>query len=284
MYQYHRVTGGCAGPTTFAKRLRLLLHTRDADSTLPHQVQYSARTLMLAAVFASSSDELAVLRQENHRLRAELEDRQSQRIVGRKESTCVGYFLDAGANIGDSLHNWFTMRGCTIAPHQLQPKGMRCFAWPYWLPLKSRQGYCALAFEPNHLRNDTLQQAAASLRRTHQSQIEVFGKALSTADGRAAFGLDLSSQNGVGSSLQLHHRAIGSTGKKGAGPAVGQHVTTVETVDAIALVRQLGQSGVPVVLKLDIEGKEFEVLRDLIISGVLCRSKAKRATHTGESS
>ena len=227
----------------------------------------------VSASVASSSDES--LRLENQRLRAELEHFQSER---RGTSSCVGYFVDAGANVGDSLLNWFTMRGCATAPHKLL--NSRCFhPWPYWLPLNVRQGYCALAYEPNPLRNDTLQEAAASLRGTYRTQIDVFGKALSTVDGHATFGMDLSSRNGVGSSLQLHRRTIGRDGKSGHGPPLGQNVTTVETVDATALVRRLGQTGAPVVLKLDVEGKEFDVLRDLIISGVLCRWAAPRAVH-----
>ena len=75
----------------------------------------------------------------------------------------------------------------------------------------------------------------------------------------------------MGSSLQLNRRTVNGHGKKGAGDLLSRNVTLVPTVDAVRVVSEAGATGLPVVLKIDIEGSEFAVLRDLLISGALCR-------------
>lgn len=66
-------------------------------------------------------------------------------------------------------------------------------------------------------------------------------------------------------------RSLDSKGKMGSGARVGNHQTTVRTADATAFLTRL-HSTAPIALKLDVEGSEYDILRDLMMSGVLCRS------------
>ena len=62
-----------------------------------------------------------------------------------------------------------------------------------------------------------------------------------------------------------------SGGRVGLGAQVGSITQRVRVVDAVRVVADLGARGVPVALKLDIEGTEYDVLRDLVLTGLLCR-------------
>jgi FkbM family methyltransferase len=207
---------------------------------------------------------------------------------------CSGIFIDAGANRGDTLADWYVKESCAINAHRKRPaKGGCWWAWPWWLQLDTRRQYCAIAYEANPMRNRSLQRTAHRMRadasaayaakhadvtysggiRRHSphARIAIENKAFSTKDGESTFGLDLTSTDGVGSSLQLNRRTVNGHGKKGAGDLLSRNVTLVPTVDAVRVVSEAGATGLPVVLKIDIEGSEFAVLRDLLISGALCR-------------
>lgn len=183
---------------------------------------------------------------------------------------CAGIFVDAGANKGDTLLSWYNDASCAIAPKKLLPKSATCdWRWPWWLPLDVRRQWCAEAFEANPQYNSRLLRMKERLEDRFGIQINVhFKTAFSTKNGNAVFGLD--TVHGTGSSLQLHRRALDARGKKGAGARVGENTTTVRTVDATAFLDSVG-SGVPISLKLDVEGSEYAILRDLMMSGVMCK-------------
>ena len=214
---------------------------------------------------------------------------------------CSHMFVDVGANIGDSLTKWFTQHNCYENCYQRDTSGQpgclpsnetcgrtgecsianeTCFChslaksnrcgweWPFWFPLGERQKYCAEAFEPNPLLAQQLVRTAARLQaRGFSKHIKVHnGTALAMRDGEASFGLDLKTT--TGSSLVLDKKTLGENGKVGQGVAVGANTVTVRTLDAVAYVRSLNAKHIS--LKLDVEGSEFDVLRDLIMSGTLC--------------
>ena len=188
---------------------------------------------------------------------------------GRAHAACNGTFVDAGANVGDSLHMWYMVPSCSSAPHKLD--GGRGCAWqmPWWLPLSVRRTYCAMAFEPNPHLAAKLEHAAAHLRRYLGGQIDVFnGTALAEADGTAPFGLDLQGYNNEGSSLMLNKRTKPVGGRVGSGQRVGENKVLVRTVNALELLRAVDPG--PIALKIDVEGYEGRLLRNLILSGVLC--------------
>ena len=58
------------------------------------------------------------------------------------------------------------------------------------------------------------------------------------------------------------------SGKVARGAPVGEHPIQVRTLDAVTYLRSLTAPRISV--KLDVEGSEFELLRDLLASGALC--------------
>ena len=126
-----------------------------------------------------------------------------------------------------------------------------------------------MAFEPNPHLAAKLEHAAAHLRRYLGGQIDVFnGTALAEADGTAPFGLDLQGYNNEGSSLMLNKRTKPVGGRVGSGQRVGENKVLVRTVNALELLRAVDPG--PIALKIDVEGYEGRLLRNLILSGVLC--------------
>lgn len=190
---------------------------------------------------------------------------------------CAGVFLDAGANRGDTLVSWYRMPACVNGPrlqHELtSPRRVPCdWKWPWWLALETRRTWCAESYEANGNFTRALRQAAAMLRAElpASSRIVVHtSTAVGVLDHVAPFGID--AVHGVGSSLQLQRRVMDRRGRSGAGEVVGRTTQSVRVVDLVRVVADLGATGVPIALKLDIEGTEHEVLRDLVLTGTLCR-------------
>jgi FkbM family methyltransferase len=184
---------------------------------------------------------------------------------------CAGTFVDVGANVGDTLTSWYNDPSCAVAPRELRPIGVKCdWRWPWWLPLNVRRRWCAEAFEANPKFTTRLLRTAERLEKRHGIRVNVHAQtALSVRDGNATFGLD--TLHGTGSSLQLHRHALDAQNRKNAGARVGDNTTTVRTVDATPFLDAVGGRGGPIALKLDVEGSEYDILRDLLMSGVLCK-------------
>ena len=183
-------------------------------------------------------------------------------------STCRGVFFDAGANVGDSLQKWYDAENCEIQKQAMGPawRGIRASGcaveFPRWMPLRLRRTYCAHAFEPNERHTAGLLRTARELEARLSVKITIFnGTAFALSDGKAHFGIDTQG-NGVGSSL-VHRHAF-------SGDKVGKHQVTVRTVDGVAHLKEI-RSDLPLALKLDVEGYEGPLLRNLMLSGVLCQ-------------
>ena len=183
---------------------------------------------------------------------------------------CAGTCVDVGANVGDTLTSWYNDPPCALAPRKMRSDGVKCdWRWPWWLPLHVRQQWCAEAFEANPQFTNRLLRTKERLEARHGVNINVHAQtALSTRNGNATFGID--TLFGTGSSLQLHRHALDAQLRKGAGARVGDHTTVVRTVDATPFLGTVGRGG-PISLKLDVEGSEYDILRDLLMSGVLCK-------------
>ena len=184
---------------------------------------------------------------------------------------CAGIFVDAGGNKGDTLQSWYNDESCSTSPHKLLPKGTPCaWQWPWWLPLRYRRQWCADVFEANPEFSSRLVHLGERLQDRFRRKIYIHARtAFSTNNGSAIFGIDTG--RGTGSSLVLERRALDLEGRKGLGPRVGDNAVLVSTVDATAYLGFLGKRGVPIALKLDVEGSEYEILRDVVMTGVLCR-------------
>ena len=219
-------------------------------------------------------------------------------------------FIDVGANRGDSLAKFFTQPNCyeSCEETQVLPNGLKClpasqtcgydparggtwhgdcpsanltcfchqkarrsecgWEWPFWLTLSTRRTYCAEAFEANPLLTHELKKQAHRLvSRGFSPHIRVYnGTAWSRNEGFAQFGIDVN--HTIGSSLILSKRTLGPNGKVNGGPPVGDNQVTVRTVNAVSWLRS--RTAKTIALKIDVEGSEFTMLRELIGSGVLC--------------
>lgn len=134
--------------------------------------------------------------------------------------------------------------------------------------LAERRRFCGEAFEPNNALTRKLRHAANHLQtRGHAPYIRVHnGTALSLQNGTADFGLDL--QHTTGSSLILHKKTMDERGRVGRGVSVGMNTVKVQTVNVVEYLRSLPARHIA--LKIDVEGSEYHLLRDLMLSGVLC--------------
>ena len=217
---------------------------------------------------------------------------------------CENIFIDVGANSGDSMAKWYSQISCyencmerrnfkhlwqdpCLPANETCGKDASCEAvkntcfcqsqlqkgcgweWPYWFPRAVRRSYCGIAFEPNPALSDKLHHRARELKRSGAApKIKVFnGTALSVRDGYAQFGVDVKWT--TGSSLVLDKRKMDDHGKAGRGGFVNETQVSVRTLDAVSFVRSLKAKRISI--KLDVEGSEFEILRDLIVSGTLCQ-------------
>ena len=218
---------------------------------------------------------------------------------------CTHVFIDVGANVGDSIAKWYTQTNCyedclerRNYKHQWQgpclPANETCgkdascdavkdtcycstnirrhgcgWEWPFWFPLAVRRKYCAIAFEPNPLLAERLHAKAKELKKSGAApHIKVLnGTALSINDGVARFGVD--TKWTTGSSLVLDKRKMSDAGKPARGGFVNETTVTVRTLDAVKFI--MGLRAPHISLKVDVEGSEFEILRDLIVSGALCQ-------------
>jgi len=182
-------------------------------------------------------------------------------------AACIGLFIDVGANSGSSLHSWYEQEGCEdlkVRMGEAWPgiKRSACaWEWPPWLPLNLRRRYCAEAFEPNPRFSQRLLETARRLEHAHGVSIAVYnGTAFSTTTGSALLRLDRT-KGGLGSSLLLRKPDTAQWGD----------VAPVRTVDGVAHLDMLPAEVGPLALKLDVEGAEANVLRNMLLSGVLCR-------------
>jgi FkbM family methyltransferase len=206
--------------------------------------------------------------------------------VRSPHSRCAGYFVDAGANNGDSFAMWYDVGGCwsaTGVPFQTEIFSYRgemaesAMCTPYWpdaLPIELRRQYCSVVYEPNPAHYDGLLARAKQLRRRYGSNVTVLTSAFSDQNGVADFGLDTIGKDSVGSSLELSRHTVDKGGIKGRGQTLAEqgYIKKVRTVDAAEAIASLGDGrSRNVVLKIDIEGSEFTVLRHLLESGVMCR-------------
>ena len=187
-----------------------------------------------------------------------------------------GTFVDVGANVGDSLQAWYGSEGCAdlkerwVAQGKPWPgiKRAGClWYFPDWLPLRARRRFCAQAFEPNPQLAETLHRSARALEVQHGVSIDVFNSTAFATEAGYARPFYIAA-NSVSSSL------LAAKGRDEA-PTADAPTSTVRVavVDGVAHLEALARQrpGRPIVAKLDVEGLETVLVRELLVSGVLCK-------------
>jgi len=238
----------------------------------------SLTTLVPAALAASFSKDLAALHGVHD-------------ITGKP---CDAVFLDIGSHTGGTLWDFFMRQNCyevcggdaSCRPENWSSGSCRfCNSanmarqcgWflPWWLPRDIRRTYCAVAFEPSPVVADRLRTRVDDLRRQLPGvSVRVLNDtAVSVREGMASFGVDSGAYEGRASSLALSRKAPlkdpNASRHEGAIVEVGsQQQVRVRTLDIVHYLRALKVPSIA--MWLSVEGAEFEMMRDLLTSGVLC--------------
>lgn len=193
-----------------------------------------------------------------------------------RAARCSKIFIDVGANRGDTLEAWVSANKTGDASRFSR----KLFA------VAERRRHCLLAFEANPHFDAALARVATSLRPLVPAIVVFNGTAFATRGGDVTLGLDDGRRDG--SSLLLSKRVkplrpaataaavppLGAArGAAARAARTGDHTVRVAGMEAglvLAAIRdaKLGRSSM--VLKIDVEGLEFALLRHLVRSGVLC--------------
>lgn len=174
----------------------------------------------------------------------------TRRTCGKVSSPprCTHFYVDTGANTGDSLVSWYEHPSCFHAgvrfPIYMRQAPPCYYLWPPWLQIESRRQYCAVAFEPNPRHWDSLQRTASKMLSSFGSNVTLSNSAFSNQSAVASFGIDTIHGGSVGSSLELQRHTTDVHGKKGQGPTLTDQnsLIRVRTVDAAAFLDGLGDA------------------------------------------
>ncbi len=170
-------------------------------------------------------------------------------IINKSTSPPRNIFFDLGANVGDSAENFLGLLDKVENVNDIKNV----------IPAnKLKEKWIMYLIEGNSRFDENL----LKIKQKHSDKHEIIvlnGTIVSDHDGEITFFLDQKNKNQVGSSIFENHRDVI------ANKLVKQ---TKPCVDLARLLRQYKQSDY-VVVKMDIEGAEFELLVHLIKENVL---------------
>ncbi|RYH14779.1 FkbM family methyltransferase [archaeon] len=178
-----------------------------------------------------------------------------QSIVGFTSNCPGGVFLDFGSNTGVQL--------CRFCEPSFFPGS----------PLKrrfdevfgaNRTGACIMSFEPNPVHIESIHNMSEVCRKRHNIPVLQLSKvALWEMDGNMTFYLSLGQAVQEGASLFRRAKHVNSQVNN-----VQVHTLSVPRI--FRILRHHLPKPIPIFVKMDIEGAEFEVIRALIHTGTLC--------------
>jgi hypothetical protein len=184
-------------------------------------------------------------------------------------SKCKNVFIDGGSNVGDTVKKF--IMGPTVFPSSPFAK----YAWSPTLPkrpLPPRKDFCIFGFEGNPVFTERLRALENDTAITSQAKLVKFytQTVISSTPGNITFYLDVVNKgvNFWGSSILETHPAVASSGKVS--------VTAQSVMLGPFLEEVLGDdySGT-VMIKMDIEGAEFDLLLDMALNGYFCKKDAR---------
>ena len=180
-------------------------------------------------------------------------------------SGCSHMLIDVGANNGDTVRMWYAgdsnraRRGCDRSNQRIYQRIASA---------AERHHFCALMFEANPRFEAQLKALAASLSTPQRVLHALTSTAFALSNGTLDFGIDPNSNT---SSSLMGSKKVRVGNRLSSTDELSQHTIRVQSMDAVWLLRTLQQRGVQrVILKIDVEGYEFDLLRGLVSSGALC--------------
>ena len=169
---------------------------------------------------------------------------------------CTHLLLDLGGNRGDSILRWLTEKSYSgRAKDQSVDK---------FYSLQARQEFCVLSFEPNSKFASVLHTVESSLQERGFKVKVKTNTAVSDKFSRSMIYIDDASTHSYGTSL-LPEKKVNFGGKFHK-LGKGQPVNLVD----LTLIMSSIPKNVESVVKMDIEGGEYDVLRSLVPSGLAC--------------
>ena len=209
---------------------------------------------------------------------------------------CLHVFLDIGSNVGIQLMHLYEPSSVSSVKSHLQPAFNKLFGKDQ----SDRANVCAFAIEPNAHHSSRLQSLRDRYTTEFGARISLLTEtAAGNKDGRTAFYIDshpvAKKFNEVGSSLM--NRGIEQSKPSGSWTRVEVAMVDLAQLLKQALSRRTPRQGrrlplsqLPpaqetvigasadlrpaVVMKLDVEGAEFEILSRLLATGTLCELDA----------
>uniref|UniRef100_A0A7S1X8Z1 Methyltransferase FkbM domain-containing protein n=1 Tax=Compsopogon caeruleus TaxID=31354 RepID=A0A7S1X8Z1_9RHOD len=188
--------------------------------------------------------------------------------VVNSNTRCTKVFLDLGSNIGDAIEMFMYPEGLDGKPWGPQIANSPLVAAIQGHGWEAKD-FCIFGFEGNPVHTKTLQ-SIVSRHRRNAKRLEVFTETLvSTEDGSATLYTDGNEEKAFwGASMLLGHRGV-DQGKKG-----GVRVRSINFRNFIKRLVAEGTEGSRpplIVIKMDIEGAEYQILPYLNETGSLCR-------------
>jgi hypothetical protein len=162
---------------------------------------------------------------------------------------CTLHYVDVGSNRGDSLKQFVAKQ-----PDE-QLRRMLDAALPAWSP----QSTCVHAFEPNTRWTRTLESVNRSLAPYVATLNIHLGTAMMTGSATEARLSDKWSRN------KYSEGASVAVGFEGHGKV---KVARVKAANMVHFFRTLPWPSLPIVVRLDVEGMEYKLLRALAVSGL----------------
>lgn len=165
-------------------------------------------------------------------------------------SNCDKLYVDVGANIGQSLKWWYTSKNYGRGSHE----NAKVATW------QERQKFCADVFEAEPNQTHTLLQVTANHRSLGRIVRLYAATPFSLMGGDVLF-----------NSIGAVNDAGGTIAKAGDGAAAqmtASNAVMLRSMNAIEYLRSL--KATTLALKIDVESYEYELMRGLISSGVLC--------------
>lgn len=192
-------------------------------------------------------------------------DASKHRFIPASYSSCRGFFLDLGANRGDSILRWYDNEWVGREGTDLHKRMRSALRDQGGKSLPPPRDFCTLSFEGNPRWTEALR-AIERNKRQEGRRVRVFTKTVvSNTTGKTSLFLDGSSEHGYGSSIfadksvnvvQTVAGRVRKMGKRTLGKAV--EVDSVDLSELVAEVIAL-QPEAALVIKMDIEGAEVRV-------------------------
>jgi Methyltransferase FkbM domain len=186
------------------------------------------------------------------------------------DAGCRHYYIDLGTNNANSIVDF--INGTVKSAH----KEVRPIIEYRDAHSLSTRDFCVFGFEPNPIHNKAHADVISKWK-SHVKELTIFSETIAgSADGKTSLLLDQSDGGGGrfpawGSSVMKNHVAMN---RQNNTQRIAVRSMDFSTWLTNTLQARSDESG-HVLIRMDIEGSEFAILRDLVDDGILCRSVNK---------